>query len=108
VGDYLYVMTSDGQLACLSRIDGGTIWIRKLPQYENEERRRGRIAWAGPVLAGGQLLLISSEGEMLTLSPFTGETIDELRLGDDVFIPPVVADGTVLVLTDKASLIAFR
>lgn len=107
-GDYLFVMTSEGQLACLSRLDGGTIWIRNLPQYKNEERRRGRIDWAGPVLAGGQLLLVSSEGEMMTFSPFTGETIDEIRLGDDVFIPPVVAGGTVLVLTDKASLIAFR
>lgn len=107
-GDYLYVMTAEGQLACLSRRDGAPVWIRDLPQYERPERRRGRIAWAGPVLAGGRLLLASSQGEMLSISPFTGDTFDELRLGDDVFIPPVVAGGTVYVLTDDASLIAFR
>lgn len=107
-GDHLYIMTTEGQLACLSRADGAPVWIRDLPQYKNEQRRRGRIAWAGPVLAGGRLLLVSSEGEMLSISPFTGDTFDETRLGDDVFISPIVAGGTVYVLTDDAALIAFR
>lgn len=45
---------------------------------------------------------------MLSLSPETGETLDEMRLGDDVFIPPIVANETVYVLTDEARLIAYR
>jgi outer membrane protein assembly factor BamB len=108
VGDYLYIMTTEGQLACLSRIDGATIWITELPQYKKPERRRGRIAWAGPVLAGDRLLLASSEGRMLSLSPTTGEVLGKIRVGDDVFIPPIVANETVYVLTDEATLIAYR
>ncbi len=107
-GDYLFIMTNDGQLACLSRTDGATIWLKELPQYKRPERRRGRIVWAGPVLAGGRLLLASSEGRLLSLSPETGETLDEMRIGDDVFIPPIVANETVYVLTDEATLIAYR
>jgi outer membrane protein assembly factor BamB len=108
VGDYLYIMTTDGHLACLSRLDGVTIWIQDLPQYKRPQRRRGRISWAGPVLAGGRLLLVSSEGEMMSLSATTGDQLDRYRLGDNVFIPPIVADATVYVLTDDANLIAYR
>jgi outer membrane protein assembly factor BamB len=108
VGEYLYIMTTDGKLAALSRRDGVTIWIAELPQYKRPERRRGRISWAGPVLAGGRLLLVSSEGEMLSLSATTGEQLDRYRVGGDVFIPPVVADETVYVLTDDANLVAYR
>lgn len=107
-GDYLFIMTSDGDLACLSRADGAVIWIRDVPQYRKPKKRRGRIAWAGPVLAGDRLLLASSEGKMLSIDPATGETVDEIRIGDDVFIPPVVANGTVYVMTDEASLVAYR
>jgi len=108
VGDFLFVMTSDSELVCMSRLDGSTYWIRALPQYKRPEKRRGRIAWAGPVLAGGRLLLVSSEGEMLSISPQNGETLAEFRVGDDVFIPPVVANETVYVMTDDANLVAFR
>jgi len=108
VGDYLFVMTSDGELVCMSRLDGSTYWIRELPLYKNARKRSGRIAWAGPVLAGGRLLLASSEGKLLSISPQTGETLSEIRVGDDVFIPPVVANETVYVMTNDAKLIAYR
>ncbi|MGD2133091.1 MAG: PQQ-binding-like beta-propeller repeat protein, partial [Maricaulaceae bacterium] len=91
-GDYLFVMTNDAQLACISRLDGATLWLSDLPQYRNPNRRRGRIAWAGPVLAGGRLLLVSSTGDMISVSPESGEILDELRIGQDVFIPPIVAN----------------
>lgn len=107
-GDYLFLMTTEGQLACLSRVDGATLWLRELPQYKNPDRRKGRIAWAGPVLAGGRLLMTSSEGRLLSLSPEDGSTLDEHRIRGDVFIPPIVANQTVYVLTDDAKLIAFR
>jgi outer membrane protein assembly factor BamB len=108
VGDYLFIMTTEGQVACLSRLDGATIWLQDLPQYKRPERRRGRISWAGPVLAGGRLLLVSSEGEMVSLSATTGENLGRYHLGNDVFIPPIIADATVYVLTDDANLIAYR
>jgi outer membrane protein assembly factor BamB len=107
-GDYLFIMTTEGQLACLSRADGLAVWIAELPQYRNERRRRGRIAWAGPVLAGGRLLLVSSDGDLLSVSPLTGETIEDHNLGDDTFIPPIVANETVYVLSDDARLTAYR
>ncbi len=107
-GNYLYILTNDAEVVCIERFTGSVIWIRALQQYRKEEKRRGRIAWAGPILVSDRLLVANSRGRMLSLSAKTGETLDELKIGDDVFIPPIVVQETIFVLTDDAKLIAYR
>jgi outer membrane protein assembly factor BamB len=108
VGDYLFLVTVDGEVTAIQRQTGAVRWITQLPAFRNERRRRDRISWAGPVLAGGRLVLASSEGELVFLDPATGGRIGDRNLGDPVFIAPVIADETVVVLTDEGRLIALR
>ncbi len=107
-GEYLFVVTNEAEVAAVSARDGRVAWIRQLERYKNPKKRAGRVAWTGPVLAGGRLVLTNSEGDMLLLSPEDGSTVGEQRIGDAVFVPPVVAEDTVFVLTDDASLVALR
>ena len=37
-----------------------------------------------------------------------GSIINDFKVGDDVFVSPVIANETVYVLTDSAKLIALR
>jgi len=108
VGDFLFLVTVDGQVAAVQRDTGAVRWITQLQAFRNDRRRRNRISWAGPVLAGGRLVLASSEGELVFLDPTTGDRIGDRSLGDPVFIAPVIADETVVVLTDEGRLIALR
>ncbi len=103
-GDNLFVVTNDGQVSALSRHDGRVRWVRDLPRYRKEKKRKGRISWAGPVLAGGKLVLVSSRGNVLHLSPSNGETMAETRFKDAFFIAPIVADENFYLLSDKAML----
>ncbi len=103
-GDNLFVMTNDGQIAALSRYDGSVRWARDLPRYRKVKKRKDRIAWSGPVLANGKLLLVSSKGKLLKISPETGETLSEKKLGGRFFIAPVIADKSVYLLSDQARL----
>ncbi len=108
VGNYLFVVTVDADVAAIQRDTGQVRWITELPSFKNERRRRDRISWAGPVMAGGRLALASSEGELVFLDPVTGERSGDRSLGDPVFIAPVIADETLVVLTDEGRLIALR
>lgn len=108
VGEYVFVVTTDAELACIRREDGAVRWVAELPRYRNENRRRGRISWAGPVLAGGRLFLASSEGDLIGVSPQNGEIVEEHRMGGAAYIAPIVAQETLYVLTDDANLVAFR
>lgn len=107
-GDYLFVVTTDAQVAAIDRVAGEVRWITQLPAFENERRRRDRISWAGPVLAGDRLVLASSSGELVILDPTTGDRTGDRDLNDAVFIAPVIADETLVVLTDDGRLIALR
>ena len=107
-GDYIFVVTVDAEVVCLSRHDGSIYWITELRNFKNDRKRKNRVAWAGPILAGGRLMLVSSEGDVRMLIPETGEIYEAFDLGDDVFVPPIIADETVFMLTDEASLIALR
>ncbi len=107
-GDFVYTVTTDGQVVCMSKLNGAVVWITQLQAFKNEKKRKKRIAWIGPVMAGERLLTISSRGQAVELNPFTGDITREFKMGDDVFVPPVIANGTVYVLTDNAKLVALR
>jgi len=107
-GDFIYVVSVNGELACISRNDGGIIWIAQLRRYKNEKKKKGRITWAGPVLAGDSLVLVSSEGDIIKVSPRTGEIELTEEFGEGSVIPPVVANEKLYVLTEEGKLISMR
>ena len=109
-GDFIYVVTVDAEILCLSRRDGKVKWIRQLRRYEDPKAKvkKGIITWYGPVLAGDRLLVASTDERVLALSPYTGDLIGQVKLSDKAAQPPVVADGTVYIVTDDARLIALR
>lgn len=107
-GDFIYVLSASNELLCLTRADGRVRWTRELPQWENEEKKKDPIFWSGPVLAGDRLIVVASNGEAFSLSPYTGQALGRTEFPDGVFVNPVVADETLYVLTDEADLIALR
>ena len=107
-GDFVYSVTTDGQAICLSKLDGSIIWMTQLREFKKAKKRKTRVSWAGPVLAGERLLLFSSLGGGVELNPYTGEVAREFKVGDAVFVPPIIANETVYVLTDNAKVIAYK
>ncbi len=107
-GQYLFIVGTDGQVACMNKIDGRVVWVRKLAGYKNEEKKQDAIVWTGPLVASDRLILASSEGEVLALSLQTGETIADLDLNQPVYIEPIAAGGLIYFLTDEGTLIAVR
>lgn len=106
-GDYLFVVSTSGVVACFNKIDGKLAWKRELPEFR-DGNRDNRIVWTGPLIADGRLVITSSEGNVLALSPQNGETVSELKLGQSIFIEPIAAAGKIFVLTDQANLIAIK
>jgi outer membrane protein assembly factor BamB len=106
-GKFVYVVTSSADVACLERDTGKVKWVTPLTQYEDEKRHKP-ILWAGPVLASDRLLVGGSTGEMIALSPYTGEIIGKLDLRAPMRLAPVIANRTIFVLTDNGKLIALR
>lgn len=107
-GDFVYVVTTTGQAVCMSKLNGAVVWITQLQNFKNEKKRKDRISWTGPVMAGERLVTMSSQGKAAEIDPFTGTVIREFKVGGPVYVAPVVANGTLYVLNDDANLIALR
>ena len=107
-GDYVYVVTSDGQLLCLTRKEGKVRWLHQLPQYKDEDAKRNPVYWAGPVLVSDKLIMVSSDGYAEAVSPYTGQLLGRVELPGGAFVAPSVADGVLYIYTDNAELVALR
>ena len=107
-GDFVYAAMTDGQVVCMSKLDGSVVWTQQLEAHKNAKKKKKRIAWSGPILVGERLMVMSSQGKAVTMSPYDGSIISEFKVGDDVFVSPIIANETVYVMTDSAKLIAFR
>lgn len=107
-GDYIYIITNQNEVVCVTRNEGRIKWVKALPVYEDVEDSEDPIYWAGPVLVSDRLLVVGSNGYALSLSPYTGELLGTQQIPGGAHVPPVVANGLVYVLTDDAQLIAFR
>lgn len=107
-GPFMFMITADGDLVSVLRNDGRVRWVTRLQRFKELDKREGPIHWTGPVLAGDRLIVVSSHGFMLSVSPYTGDFLGARELSDGVVASPVIADGTLYILTEDAELIAFR
>ena len=107
-GEFIFVLTNDAQLVCLTRREGRIRWVRPLARFANPEKQEGPIHWSGPVLAGDRLIVAGSNRQALSISPYSGEVLGVIELPDSVFMAPVVADNSLYFLTEGGSLVAMR
>jgi outer membrane protein assembly factor BamB len=107
-GDYVYVLTGDEQVMCLTRKEGKVRWIHQLPAFTDPDRKRHPIDWAGPILVSNKLIVVSSDGYAQALSPYTGALMGRVEIPGGTSIAPVVADDTLYILTNDAELVALK
>jgi outer membrane protein assembly factor BamB len=107
-GDFVYVLSTDQQLICLTRKEGRVKWIHQLPRWQDEDAKSNAIVWAGPVLVSDRLIVVSSQGFAESVSPYTGKLLGRMEIPDGAYIAPVVANDTLYLLTNDAHLVALR
>src|SRR3546814_19423216 len=71
-GEWIFVVTDQGQLLAVARSSGRVKWMTQLPRWQDEEDKKGALSWVGPVLAGERLILASSDGRIVNVSPYDG------------------------------------
>ncbi len=82
--------------------------MAQLERYGDPDDRKDPIAWEGPILASGRLVLVNSEGQLVSVSPLDGTVQSTTDIGEAVYVPMAVADNTLYILSEDGRLSAYR
>ena len=108
VGDWVFVVTPENQIVAIGRTDGRVRWVSPLDERSARDRRRNPATFGSILVAGGQILVPSSLGELLLVDPAEGGIAGRVRLPDGATLAPIAAGGTVYLVTDGGTLVALR
>ncbi len=98
-GNTVYVIDVNGQLIAMDTKSGTLRWTTRLSASKR---------WSGPVLASGYLWLISKQGLLVGVDAQSGKIVKKKSIGYRSYLTPVIANGKMVLLTDKAQLIALN
>ena len=109
-GESLFMVTDRNELVRLAAQDGTRIWGHALPLFDERKPRKQAqiVGHFGPIIAGGQLVLASGDGRLRFFDPASGQMIRSVDLPGGATSNPVVAGGTLYVVSKKGQLLAFR
>jgi outer membrane protein assembly factor BamB len=108
-GDWMFVISAEQQIGAIDINDGRIAWITQLPRWEDAVKRKDTLSWFGPLLVSDRLIVTGVSKDALSLSPYTGEILGHIELPQAAAPTiPVVAGGTVLIVTDDGRLTALR
>lgn len=107
-GEWVFVLTDDSRMLCVSRSSGKIRWIAQLPEFANEKKKKGEITWRGPILAGDRLVASNSEGEVWSIEPEEGVAFKIQEVKAPISVAPIVANNTLYILDDSGTISAFQ
>ncbi|MDT9598026.1 outer membrane protein assembly factor BamB family protein [Sphingosinicella rhizophila] len=107
-GEWIFVVTDQAKLLAIARATGKVRWMTQLLRYRDEEDKKGPISWVGPILAGDRLILASSVGHLVNVSPTDGAIQSIVNTKDPISLQPAVANNTLYILHDNGQLTAWR
>lgn len=108
-GDWMFVISAEQQIGAININDGRIAWITQLPRWDDPDKRKNTLTWYGPLLVSDRLIVTGISEDALSISPYTGEILGHITLSEAAAPTiPVVAGGTVLIVTNDGRLMALR
>jgi outer membrane protein assembly factor BamB len=109
-GGSIFLVNDEAKLVRLDAETGQVIWAVEMPYFTNEKikKRKGIYAHYGPVLAGGRIMVVSSDGLLRAFDPTDGSLVHTAEIPGGASSQPAVAGGTLYVVGTKGQLHAFR
>lgn len=109
-GNAVFFVNDLNELVRLDAATGNPVWRVTLPAADVKSTRRQPAVAAhyGPVLAGGRLIVASTDGTLRQFDPVSGALIGTTPIAGGAAASPVVAGGVLYVITKTGQLVGFR
>ena len=101
-GGSIYLIDTTGRLLCVDVNKGKLLWAVQLRISKDGEE----ISWYGPLLSSNKLLLGNSDGQVISISPFTGKLLSKLDLSEEIVASPINLGEQIILISKKGTLLA--
>lgn len=110
VGGSVFVVNDEARLVRMDAATGEVIWQAEMPYFVKDKPKRQKAIYAhyGPVLAGGRVVVASSDGLLRLFNPTDGAMVASVQIPGGAASAPALAGGALYVVTGKGQLLAFR
>ena len=109
-GDSIFAISNRNELMRIQATTGEKIWEIELPDFVSDHPNHRNQVYAnhGPVLAGGRVIVTSSDGLIRFFSPQDGKLLSTVNIPSGATTAPIVANNTLYVVSTDGQLHAFR
>jgi outer membrane protein assembly factor BamB len=102
--DWLFVLTSNNDVLCLSKEDGRVRWSLALTKSTEDKEI---ISWSGLTLASTCLICGNNFGEVIFIDVTTGRIKKKLNTSKAISAIPAVANNSLFILSNDGTLTTF-
>jgi outer membrane protein assembly factor BamB len=110
VGGSVFVVNDEAKLVRLDASTGEVIWTAEMPYFVKDKPKKLKAIYAhyGPVLAGGRIVVASSDGMLRLFDPTNGALVGTADIPGGAAAAPALAGGMLFVVGGNGQLHAFR
>ena len=99
-GDAVFVLDTTGKLMCLEKVSGNLTWAVQLKM----KKKNKDVIWFGPLLSTNKLILVSSDGLVLSLSPFSGKILSKIKFDESFLNNPIQVKENIYLISKQGTL----
>ena len=110
VGGSVFVVNDEAKLVRMDAASGAVIWSVQMPYFKAEKAKKLKAITAhyGPVLAGGRIAVVSSDGGIRLFNAADGAMVGSGEIPGGAASAPALAGGLMFVVGANGQLHAFR
>ena len=99
-GETIYLIDTSGRLLCLNKSSGKLLWAVQLKVSDQGDV----ISWYGPLLTSNKLLLGSSSGTVISISPYSGKLLSKINFSEELVANPIQLGEQIMFISKEGTL----
>ena len=76
------------------------MWAVQLKVSDDGEE----VSWYGPLLSSNKLILNNSDGQVISISPFTGKLLSKINFFEELVSNPINLGEQIIIISKKGTL----
>lgn len=101
-GEFMYIITTNGQLASIYLQDGRIKWLADIPDFN--ATKEDQHALIGPLMVDGKLIIMRSNGQWQQFNPMDGSLSLERDVTSGYLSLPAFSDAAMFIINQNATL----